>query len=106
MFPWYAVFLAFAVAADAATTGSQLSRISVRGRFFVDEYGRTNLFHGFNDVGDETNRKGQFDGSNHLPQLLISNKTRLEVLTNEYGFKLLPHRSDIGSGAARAKCCG
>ena len=31
----------------------------VDGRYFVDDAGRVMLFHGFNDVGEETSRKGQ-----------------------------------------------
>jgi len=58
----------------------------VDGRFFVDEFGRVMIFHGFNDVGEETKRVGPFDGYKYLPQNLISNETRLEILANEYGF--------------------
>lgn len=65
---------------------STLSRIGVSGRFFVDTDRRVRLFHGFNDVGEATRRVGPFDGFNYLPQVLIGNLTRLDILINEYGF--------------------
>jgi len=60
--------------------------ISVSGNHFVDNQGRVRVFRGFNDVGEETRRVGPFDGYNYLPQNLISNETRLNILINEYGF--------------------
>jgi len=66
---------------------ADLPRITgVSDGFFVDDKRRVRLFHGFNDVGEETKRVGPFDGYNYLPQNLISNASRLEILANEYGF--------------------
>ena len=75
-----------ALVVAAATVVPEPSRIAVAGKFFVDQSRRVRLFHGFNDVGESTRRVGPFDGYNYLPQLLISNETRLDMLVNEYGF--------------------
>ena len=82
-----AIALLFLVVA-AESSPSDVSRITVSGRFFVDASRRVRLFHGFNDVGegDPHKRVGPFDGYNYLPQTLISNETRLSILANEYGF--------------------
>ena len=69
----------------AATLPARVGRISVRGRWFVDELGRVRLFHGFNDVG-EAKGTGPFTGRNYLPLILTSNQSRVTQLVDEYGF--------------------
>lgn len=70
----------------AAVLSDDASRVRVSGRHFIDEHRRVRIWHGFNDVGESTKRVWPFDGYNYLPQQLISNESRLELLTNEYGF--------------------
>eukprot|EP00746_Dinoflagellata_sp_MGD_P068224 gnl/MRDRNA2_/MRDRNA2_28117_c0_seq1.p1 gnl/MRDRNA2_/MRDRNA2_28117_c0~~gnl/MRDRNA2_/MRDRNA2_28117_c0_seq1.p1 ORF type:complete len:553 (-),score=85.00 gnl/MRDRNA2_/MRDRNA2_28117_c0_seq1:48-1706(-) len=64
----------------------QPSRISVSGEHFVDEHGRVRIFHGFNDLGHTLNEKGNFSGTNYLPQVLLANPTRMAMLVEDFGF--------------------
>ena len=54
--------------AVAAAAAPGVSHIGVDGRYFIDEYRRVRIWHGFNYVGEETKRVGPFDGFNYLPQ--------------------------------------
>ena len=68
---------------------SQLPRISVRGRSFVDDVGRVRIFHGMNDIandGGSGESQGPFNGSNYLPRLLARNESFLAELVNDLGF--------------------
>ena len=57
--------------------------------FMVDEHKRVRLFRGFNDVANSPSRgesQGNFDGTNYMPRILLSNDTRLNELINMLGF--------------------
>ena len=67
MMSYVAVLLSLCVCASSSVnnlrSAAVLPRVKgVDGRFFVDEFGRVMIFHGFNDVGEETKRVGPFDG--------------------------------------------
>ena len=58
-------------AENEASSTFTLEKMSVKGKWFTDSSGRTRLFHGFCDAGEETKRVGRFDGTNYLPVNLM-----------------------------------
>jgi len=55
---------ATATTAKTTTTAAELSRISVRGQSFVDEFGRVRIFRGWNDISNSPGQVGDRDYNN------------------------------------------